>query len=49
MALTLTDDAKKQALASITRFCTDELELEANTVQSTLLLKFFLAELGPTI
>jgi uncharacterized protein (DUF2164 family) len=49
MAVTLNDEAKKQALASITRFCTDELELEANTVQSTLLLKFFLTELGPTI
>ncbi len=49
MAVTLTDEAKKQALASITKFCVAELELEVSAVQSLLLLKFFLAEIGPTI
>lgn len=49
MAVTLNDDAQKQALASIARFCADELELELSGVQSMQLLKFLLAEIGPTI
>ncbi|MEI2721558.1 MAG: DUF2164 domain-containing protein [Gemmatimonadales bacterium] len=49
MAVTLNDDAQKQALASITRFTADELEVELSGVQAMQLLKFLLAEIGPTI
>lgn len=49
MAVTLNDEAQKQAVASIARFAADELEVELSGVQSMQLLKFFLAEIGPTI
>ena len=49
MAVTLNDHAQKQALASITRFTADELEVELSGVQAMQLLKFLLAEIGPTI
>ena len=49
MAVTLNDEAQKQAVASLARFAADELEVELSGVQSMQLLKFFLAEIGPTI
>lgn len=49
MAITLSDDAKKQALSSIKRFCSTELELEASDIQAVALYKYILAELGPAI
>ena len=47
MALALSPDARKQALASISRFCTDELEVELSDIQVALLLEFFQKEVGP--
>ncbi len=49
MAVTLSDGEKKQALASLSRFCEDELEFEMSGVQSALLLKFILAEIAPSV
>lgn len=49
MAVTLSADAQKRALASITRFCAAELEGEVSEIQAGLLLKFILAEIGPTL
>ena len=49
MAVTLSADAQKQPLASITRFCADELDVEVSGIQAGLLLRFFLAEIGPSV
>ena len=49
MALTLPTETKKLALASIQRFCADELEVEVSDIQVNLLLAFFLKELGPSV
>jgi uncharacterized protein (DUF2164 family) len=49
MALTLTTEAQLQAVASIQRFSSKELEVELSTVQALLLLRYFLAEIGPTV
>ena len=49
MAVTLPAEAQKQALASIERFCTDELDVELSGIQAGLLLRFLLAEIGPSI
>lgn len=49
MAVTLSPAAQQQALASIERFCTDELDVELSGIQAGLLLRFFLAEIGPSI
>lgn len=49
MALTLPTETKKLALASIQRFCADELDVEVSEVQVNLLLAFFLKEIGPSI
>lgn len=48
MAVTLSTEAQKQALASIRRFCDGELEVELSDIQCALLLKFFLKEIGPS-
>jgi uncharacterized protein (DUF2164 family) len=49
MAVTFPVEATKQSLASIKRFCTDELEVEVSDIQANLLLAFFLKELAPTV
>jgi uncharacterized protein (DUF2164 family) len=49
MAVTLPSDSTKQAVASITRFCTDELDVEVSGIQATMLLAFLLKEIGPSI
>jgi uncharacterized protein (DUF2164 family) len=49
MALTLPTETKQLALASIQRFCTDELEVEVSDIQVNLLLAFFLKEIGPSV
>ena len=48
MTITLPPDAEKQALASIRRFCDEELEIELGDVQARQLLGFVLRELAPT-
>jgi uncharacterized protein (DUF2164 family) len=47
--LTLTDDARKLAIASIRRHFKEELDQDVGDLKATLLLDFFLAELGPTV
>jgi uncharacterized protein (DUF2164 family) len=49
MALELTPADRKQALASISRFCNDELDVELSDIQAAQLLEFFLKEVAPAI
>ncbi len=49
MAVTLSPDDRKAAIASITRFCAEQLELDASDLQAMVLLDFFLKELGPSV
>jgi uncharacterized protein (DUF2164 family) len=49
MAVTLSDDARKQAIASIRRYCTDELDSDLSDIQAASLLAFFLKEVAPTV
>ena len=49
MAVTLPDDARKRAIASLERVCTDELDIEISGIQAAQLLSFFLKEIGPTL
>lgn len=48
MAVELSDEAKQQAVASLTRYCTSELEIELSGIQAAMLLDFFLKEIAPT-
>lgn len=49
MAVTLSPDDGKRAVASLSRYCTDELELELSDIQVRALLGFVLKEIGPSI
>jgi len=49
MAVTLSPEARKQALASLRRFCTEDLELEVTDLQTIGLLDFVLKEVGPSV
>jgi uncharacterized protein (DUF2164 family) len=49
MPVTLSPDARKQALGSLKRFLTDELEVEASDLQAIGLLEFLLKEIAPTV
>jgi uncharacterized protein (DUF2164 family) len=49
MPLTLAPEDRKQALASLTRFCDAELDLEVSQIQVAQLLDFMLKEIAPTI
>ncbi len=49
MAVTLPPEARKQALASLRRFCTEDLELEVSDLQVIGLLDFVLKEVGPSV
>lgn len=48
MAIELSAEATKQALASLRRYCTEELEVEVSDVQTRMLLNFVLKEIAPT-
>ena len=48
MALELPPDAEKQALASLRRFCAEELEMELGELQARQLLTFIMREIAPT-
>lgn len=48
MPVQLSPDASTQALASLRRFCADELDLEVSDIQVRMLLDFFLKELAPS-
>ncbi len=50
MAVVLSPDARKQALASIRRYCAEQLDLtEMGDIQVSALLEFFLKELAPSV
>jgi uncharacterized protein (DUF2164 family) len=48
MPVELTSEIEKQALASLRRFCAEELEIDLGDVQARQLLKFVLKEIAPT-
>jgi uncharacterized protein (DUF2164 family) len=43
------DDARKRAMASIKRFFAEEIDQEIGDLKATLVLDYFLKELGPTV
>ena len=49
MASALAPEARTQALASLRRFCADELETDLSDVQLRALLEFVLKEIGPSV
>ena len=49
MSLELPPDAQKQAVASLMRYCAAELDGEISDIQAIGLVKFFLAEIAPSI
>ena len=49
MTITLSDDARKQSIASIKRYFAEELEQDVGELKAGLLLEFFLKEIAPTI
>lgn len=49
MAVTLSAEARKAAIASIERFADQELEVELSQIQATQLLEYFLKEIGPSV
>ena len=49
MAVTLAVEPKKQALASLQRFCADDLDLDISGIEIQSLLEFFLKEIGPSV
>ena len=49
MAIALPDDDKKQALASIERYCAENLDAEVSPLEAAGLLDFFLKEIGPSV
>lgn len=48
MPVELTSEIEKQALASLRRFCAEELEIDLGDVQARQLLKFVLKKIAPT-
>jgi uncharacterized protein (DUF2164 family) len=49
MAVVLSAEARKQALASIKRFWTETLDEEVTDLQTIALLDFLLKEIGPSL
>ena len=49
MALSLSDEARKHALSSLKRFCTEHMDSDVSDLQTIALLDFFLKEIGPTV
>lgn len=49
MSITLSAEDRKQALASLTRYCERELEIEISDIQVAMLLDFVLKEIAPTV
>ena len=48
MAVQFSDEARKQAAASLQRYCAEELEIDLSVIQVTMLLDFILREIAPT-
>jgi uncharacterized protein (DUF2164 family) len=49
MAITLTADVRKQALASIKQYISVNLEQDIGDLQATLLLDYILTEIAPSV
>ena len=49
MTITLSDDARKQSIASIKRYFLEELDQEIGELKAGLVLEYFLKEIAPTI
>ena len=49
MPISLPDDARKHAIASIKRYVADELDQDIGDLKAGLLLDFILTEIAPTI
>lgn len=49
MAITLSPDARKQALASIKQYAAQNLDQDLGDLQAGLLLDYVLKEIGPSI
>jgi uncharacterized protein (DUF2164 family) len=49
MPVTLTPDAKQQAMASIKRYAREELDLDLGDLKAGAILEFVLREIGPTV
>ena len=49
MTITLSDDARKQSIASIKRYFLEELDQDIGELKAGLVLEFFLKEIAPTI
>jgi uncharacterized protein (DUF2164 family) len=49
LTLELSDEATKQAIASIRRYFDEELDLDIGDLKAQLLLEFVLKEIGPSI
>jgi uncharacterized protein (DUF2164 family) len=47
--ITLSDEARKQAVASIRRYFKEDLDQEIGDLRAGLLLDYVLKELGPTV
>jgi uncharacterized protein (DUF2164 family) len=48
-SLTIPDDARKQATASIRQYFADEFGQEIGGLKASLVLDYFLAEIGPAV
>ena len=49
MAIKLERETEKQAVASIKRYFTENMDEEVGDLKAKLLLDFFLGEIGPTV
>jgi len=49
MKISLSDDAKKQSVASIKRYFTEELDQEIGELKAALVLEFILKEIAPSV
>ena len=49
MPVTLQDDTRDKAIASIRRYFSEQLDQEVGELQAGLLLEFFLKEIGPSV
>lgn len=47
--ITISDDARKRAIASIRRYFEENLDTEFGDLKAALMLDYFLAEHGPTV
>ena len=49
MAVRLSEEATKEAIASIRRYCGEQLDVEIGDLQAGSLLDYFLKELAPSV